>query len=307
MRALWPHGDAKVPGLVAGIIISAPTAFPRHGLTTKTAVCQAMAQFSHECGAGTEMTENTNYSAERAAQVWPLLGAKDKNAYRHFADASDCYRKCTSYPGDPDFHRKLINLVYGDRNGNRAGTNDGWNFVGRGLPQLTGRANYQRCGEKLGIDLVNNPDLACNPAKALEIGCADFVLCGCLPYALRGDTVEVTRLLNGGTVGLSQREQWLSRWTAALADQPEMMFAGPPAPAPRPEPQPAPLDRSAPSRPDPSPPLSPTAKHAGSATTGAAAGYAAHSAGLSPWICVAIGAAVAVAAFLIIHSATKRS
>jgi putative chitinase len=91
LRQLWPRGDSKVPGLIAGIAAAAPTVFPKYGLTDDLTIAHAMAQFSHECGAGTEMVENTHYSAERAAQVWPLQQG-DKHPERHFADAADCYR-----------------------------------------------------------------------------------------------------------------------------------------------------------------------------------------------------------------------
>jgi putative chitinase len=48
----------------------------------------------------------------------------------------------------------------------------------------------------------------------LLCGVADFVNCGCLPYAKADDLLNVTRHLNGGTVGLTERRQWLARWKA---------------------------------------------------------------------------------------------
>jgi putative chitinase len=49
---------------------------------------------------------------------------------------------------------------------------------------------------------------------ALLCGVADFVHRGCLPYARADDLLNVTRHLNGGTVGLAERRQWLARWKA---------------------------------------------------------------------------------------------
>lgn len=46
---------------------------------------------------------------------------------------------------------------------------DGYRFRGRGYVQLTGRDNYTRAGRALGIDLVNNPNLAANPNAAAQI------------------------------------------------------------------------------------------------------------------------------------------
>ena len=278
LRKMWPHGDSRVPGLIAGIAAAAPRVFPKYDFTSDIEIAQAMAQFSHECGGGTEMIENRNYSAQRAAEVWPLR-QNDLHPERHFADAPDCYRKCGSYAGDPDFHRKLLNLVYGTRMGNRPGTDDGYNLVGRGLPQTTGRDGYAALGKKLGLDLLANPDLVNLPNNALEAGIADFVLCGCLPFAKKDDTLEVTKHLNGGTIGLAEREQWLIRWKEVLAGSPPVPKAAP----------------------------SPTPKTIAAGTVvvaGTVAAQQAHSAGAHLGIVVAIGVATivcAVAVWFFIH------
>lgn len=60
----------------------------------------------------------------------------------------------------------------GTKIGQRLGNNrrgDGYLFRGRGLVQITGRANYARVGRKLGIDLIANPDLALDPAISARI------------------------------------------------------------------------------------------------------------------------------------------
>lgn len=207
LRQLWPHGDSKVPGLVAGIAVTAQEVFAKYGFASDVEIAQAMAQFSHECGAGTEMTENIHYTAERAVQVWP----------HRFNSVNDCYNKIGSFPGDPDFPGKLIDSVYGTRMGNRPGTHDGRNYIGRGLAQTTGHDGYKALGDKMGRDLLNRPGDVNRPDLALECGVADFVICGCLPFAKKDDTLNVTKRLNGGTVGLAERQQWLVKWKHALA------------------------------------------------------------------------------------------
>lgn len=206
MRAMWPKGNATVPGLVEAIAAAAAAVFPKYGLNSDLVVAHAMAQFSHECGGGTTLQENINYSAARACQVWPS----------RFSSEADCYSKVGSSANDPDFHVKLIDNVYGGRNGNRPGTHDGSVFIGRGLSQVTGRGAYQALGEKVGLDLLSHPELVKDPAHALECGVADFVICGCLPPAQADDVVGVTRRLNGGLTGLDERKAWLARWTAAF-------------------------------------------------------------------------------------------
>jgi putative chitinase len=124
-----------------------------------------------------------------------------------------------SFAGDPDFRIKLIDNVYGGRNGNRPGTHDGSAYIGRGLSQVTGRGNYEALGAKVGLDLVNHPELVNDPANALECGVASFTLCGCMPFAEADDVVGVTKHLNGGLTGLDDRKAWLARWKAALDGQ----------------------------------------------------------------------------------------
>jgi putative chitinase len=207
LQELWPQGDLRVPGLIQGIANAAPTIFPKYGLNDDLTIAHAMAQFSHECGAGLEMTENINYTAARACAVWPS----------RFSSPQDCYNKVGSSPGDPNFPVKLIDNVYGGRMGNAPSpSHDGSTFIGRGLSQVTGRDGYQKLGGKTALGLINTPDLVNLPINALESGVADFVLCGCLPFAEADDVNGVTQHLNGGFIGLSQRIAWLGKWKTAL-------------------------------------------------------------------------------------------
>ena len=64
--------------------------------------------------------------------------------------------------------KKLANHVYNGRLGNRPGTNDGWLFRGGGLDQLTGRRNYERMSDELGVDLLQNPDRILEPEIAVR-------------------------------------------------------------------------------------------------------------------------------------------
>jgi putative chitinase len=54
------------------------------------------------------------------------------------------------------------------------------------------------------------------PQTFLECGVADFILCGCLPFAKKDEITGVTKRLNGGTIGLDQRRVWLGKWKQAL-------------------------------------------------------------------------------------------
>lgn len=100
----------------------------------------------------------------------------------------------------------------------RAG--DGKRFKGRGIFQLTGRANYRRYGALLGIDLEVSPERAAEPALSLEIACLYWRERKINVPAEQDDLIRVTRLINGGTNGLDDRRRYLTlakREVAALA------------------------------------------------------------------------------------------
>lgn len=229
LNRLWPHGDEKIPGLRIGMIESAGNVFQRYGIDTPLLVAHVMAQISHECGAGHDVIENLNYTAGRMMQVWP-------SRFPSIAGAAP-------YAGNP---RALANKVYNGRMGNASGSDDGWNFRGRGASQTTGREGYQRLAKAVGLDVVNHPELVNDPKHFLACGVADFINCGCLPYAKVDDLLGVTKRLNGGTVGLDQRRQWLAKWKAAMVAIPvprpaAVILANPlPIDVPPAEPKPAP-------------------------------------------------------------------
>jgi putative chitinase len=105
--------------------------------------------------------------------------------------------------------------------GNRPGTDDGYNFRGRGASQTTGRDGYERVAKATGLDVVSHPELLIDPRYFLECGVSDFINCGCMPYALKDDILGVTKRLNGGTVGLTDRRAWLDRWKALKVSVPQ--------------------------------------------------------------------------------------
>jgi putative chitinase len=199
LRRLWPRGDSRIAGLIEGMAATAPAVFDKYGIATPLLIAHVMAQISHECGAGTAVIENLNYSAARMTQVWPSRFSTTASA--------------TPYAHNP---RALANKVYNGRMGNRPGSDDGWNFRGRGAVQTTGRDGYRRLAAATGLGVVAYPDLVNDPRHFLECGVADFVNCGCLPFARKDDVRGVTKRLNGGFVGLPQRKAWLSKWKAAL-------------------------------------------------------------------------------------------
>lgn len=87
---------------------------------------------------------------------------------------------------------------------------DGVRYKGRGPIQLTGRANYRRYGQQLGIDLENNPEIVALPSIGLMVACKFWSDNGLNALADKDDVAAVTRRINGGTNGLEDRKKHLA-------------------------------------------------------------------------------------------------
>jgi putative chitinase len=86
---------------------------------------------------------------------------------------------------------------------------DGRKYCGRGLVQITGRANYAKCGEALGLDLINHPELLELPQHAAMSAAWFWKQKGLNDLADRDDFNTITRRINGGLNGLQDRlEIW---------------------------------------------------------------------------------------------------
>jgi putative chitinase len=84
-------------------------------------------------------------------------------------------------------------------------TGDGTRYIGRGLIQLTGQANYRKFAKALSIDLENNPAQAAEPKLSLRLAC-EFWNVNKINHACdNDDVVEVTKIVNGGHNGLNDR------------------------------------------------------------------------------------------------------
>lgn len=200
MQRRWPHGNQHVAGLVEGIVNAAPAVFAKYGLDSPLVIAHAMAQFSEECGQGLEMIENMNYSAQRLREVFPT----------HFTPAMA--DRAAHHP------RMIADIAYGGRMGNAPPpSDDGYNYRGAGLSQVTGREGYAKLQAFLAkngadFDILAHPELIIDPAHTLECGVADWIICGCLPFAKKDDIVGETKRLNGGTNGLAERRRQLALW-----------------------------------------------------------------------------------------------
>ena len=144
-----------------------------------------------------KLTEDLNYSAQRLMAVWP----------HRFPTLTDAQ----FYAFNPE---ALANRVYGGRMGNTA-PGDGWRYRGRGIPMITGKDGYQALGDLMGQDLINIPELLEQPHFALEGGIHWWEKR--IPDSLLGDTQKVSEIVNGGDVGLAQREVMTDKVSEVMA------------------------------------------------------------------------------------------
>jgi len=88
---------------------------------------------------------------------------------------------------------------------------DGQRYKGRGLIQITGRANYEAYKKNCGFDVVNYPDLLCQPVGAIKSSMWFWKTHGLNQLADKDFFMEITKKINGGTNGLTARRKYLIR------------------------------------------------------------------------------------------------
>ena len=93
---------------------------------------------------------------------------------------------------------------------------EGWKYRGRGLKQLTGKDNYARCGNSLGLDLIGNPDLLLEPLAAARSAGWFWKANALSTFADAGDIKGMTKKINGGFIGLEQRQKLYDKVLAAI-------------------------------------------------------------------------------------------
>ena len=206
----WQVNDADVLAVVNGILTKQQDVFAKYGITRDIHIVHMMAQFSHECGEGKEMTESLNYKPAALLSQWET----------HFTPAqAQAYGRTANHPAN----QKMIGeLAYGGRMGNAPPpSEDGFTFRGRGLIQTTGKAAYAELGQLVDLDLVSSPELIIDPTHALECGVAEFVhYPKMLSHCEADNLLAVSSLINLGhvvnspdsVIGFDDRKAQLRLW-----------------------------------------------------------------------------------------------
>ena len=112
----------------------------------------------------------------------------------------------------------LANLAYANVNGNGdESSGDGWRYRGRGLFQLTGRANYMAAGAALGRDYKEHPELVVQPLDAAMTAGWFWATSRLSTVFDAGGIDAVSRRVNGGENGLEERRELYTDCLKALA------------------------------------------------------------------------------------------
>lgn len=167
---------------------------PAYRINSPLRVAGFMAQCCHESNNFKVLEENLNYSAEGLNKIFP----------KYFIKSG---RDAAKYAKQPE---KIANVVYGGRMGNGdEKSGDGYRYRGRGVIQLTGKDNYTAFGKDANVNRT--------PEQVIEyLGTKRGALASAAWYwnsrnindaADAGDIVKMTKLVNGGTIGLEDRKK----------------------------------------------------------------------------------------------------
>jgi len=175
---------------------------PKYGITSERRVAHFLSQCAHESANFKRLEENLNYSAKALRAVFG----------RYFGSAPK--RNADEYHRNPEM---IANYVYMDefrkyKMGN-VNEGDGWLFRGRGLKQLTGRDNYTKFGASVGMSAESAAIYVATKEGAIESACWFWDANNLNDIADTDDVKRMTKKINGGSIGLADRQK---RYTHAM-------------------------------------------------------------------------------------------
>lgn len=198
LKAVMPRCQSP-----AGWVIALQPAMDRFGISkNKERVQRFLAQIAVESQELNRLEENLRYSAERLAEVWP---SRFKNR-----------ESATPYAFAP---HALANFVYANRYGNKGPeSGDGWRFRGRGPKMITFSDNYAWLAKELQLPLLQCPEMLLVKTHGASAAALFWSEKGLNELAddlpdddQDSDFVTITRRINGGTIGLAKRQEYLKR------------------------------------------------------------------------------------------------
>jgi len=187
IKKVNPHAKADI---VKALIENEDELSKQYEINSPLRWAHFLAQTSHESGGYTVIEENLNYKAEGLDKIFP----------KYFKDVDS-----DDYAHQPV---KIANRVYANRMGNGdEDSGDGYKFRGHGLIQLTGRDNYTNMAKDLGVDVEDIVQHLATADGAVESAAWFWHKNGINKLADEDNITAVTKKVNGGTIGLNQREE----------------------------------------------------------------------------------------------------
>ena len=164
---------------------------PKYVIDSPQRIAAFIAQCSHESGHFEKLIENLNYSAKSLVMTWPKRFTTPELANK--------------YARQPEM---IANFVYSNRLGNGdESSGDGWKYRGRGLIQLTGKSNYQAFANSIEMSLEDVIGHLETKQGAAEAACFFWMKNKLNSYADVSDIKGMTKVINGGYIGLPEREE----------------------------------------------------------------------------------------------------
>ncbi|HMV84216.1 MAG TPA: peptidoglycan-binding protein [Blastocatellia bacterium] len=190
--------------------------FRAAGLTTPLRMAHFLAQALHETGGFVVLRESMNYRASRLIEIFGVG--------RHSAAVTGA--EAAELAGKPE---AIAERVYGLGNPRKArelgntSPGDGFRYRGNGILQTTGRGNHKQTGQACGVDFEGNPDLVTVPEHALKPALHEWTSGNLNLFADRNDIRTITRKINGGLIGLEDRQSRFNQIWPLLKndDQPD--------------------------------------------------------------------------------------
>jgi putative chitinase len=179
---------------------------PKYGITTDKRIAGFISQCAHESMDFRVLQENLNYKEATLLKVFP----------RYFGPGKE---NAAEYAGKPE---KIANYVYMDKHRSKQGAlgnvkdGDGWLFSGKGLKQVTGRANTTAFGKTIGMTAEEAAAYLLTKKGALESALWFWGSRNLNEVADTGDQVRLTKIINGGDIGLADRQARYAKAMAAL-------------------------------------------------------------------------------------------
>ena len=189
------HGNADA----AAWADAAMEILPKYEINTPNRIAGFFAQCGHESMNFTVLSENLNYRTETLEKLFS----------KYFSKAG---RNAADYAKQPE---KIANVIYANRMGNGdTASGEGFAFRGRGIVQLTGKDNYSAFALSIKMTLPDVIEYVQTKKGALESACWYWNSRNINAACDANDITKMTKLVNGGTIGLEDR---LKHYTEALA------------------------------------------------------------------------------------------